>query len=98
MIITPDEIPEPRDLEMTCTIMRGAVTTFSGSTSTSKLGRKIETLIEYLMRANEVPAGSILMTGTGIIVTQEAALAEGDVVTISVPQFGELKNPAVVVG
>lgn len=97
VIVTADEIPDPRALEMTCTITRGSSTTFSGSTSTSKLGRKIETLIEYLMRANQVPAGSILMTGTGIIVTQEAALAEGDVVTIAVPEFGELKNPAVVV-
>lgn len=97
VIITADEIPNPRALDMTCTITRGATTTFSGSTSTSKLGRTIETLIEFLMRANQVPAGSILMTGTGIIVTQEAALAEGDVVSIAVPEFGELKNPAVVV-
>jgi len=98
VIVTADEVPNPRALEMTCTITRGAKTTFSGSTSTSKLGRKIETLIEYLLRANQVPAGSILMTGTGIIVTQDAALAEGDVVTIAIPEFGELKNPSVVVG
>jgi 2-dehydro-3-deoxy-D-arabinonate dehydratase len=98
VIVTADEVPDPRALEMTCTITRGKTTTFSGSTSTAKLGRKIETLIEFLMRANEVPAGSVVMAGTGIIVTQEAALAEGDVCTISVPQFGELKNPAVVVG
>ena len=97
VIVTADEIPDPRALEMTCTITRGTTTTFSGSTSTSKLNRTIETLIEYLMQANQVPAGSILMTGTGIIVTQEAALAEGDVVSIHVAEFGELKNPAVVV-
>jgi 2-dehydro-3-deoxy-D-arabinonate dehydratase len=97
VIITADEIPDPRTLDMTCTITRGATTTFSGATSTSKLGRPIEYLIEYLMRANQVPAGSILMTGTGIIVTQEAALAEGDIVTIGIPEFGELKNPAVIV-
>lgn len=97
VIVTPDEIGDPYALDMTCTITRGGATTFSGATSTGKLGRKIETLIEFLMRANQVPAGSVLMTGTGIIVTQEAALAEGDVCTIAVPQFGELKNPAVVV-
>ncbi len=97
-IVTADEIPDPRALDMTCTIQRGATQTFSGATSTSKLGRPIEKLIEYLMRANEVPAGSVLMTGTGIIVTQEAALAAGDVCTISVPQIGTLSNPAVVVG
>jgi 2-dehydro-3-deoxy-D-arabinonate dehydratase len=65
--------------------------------STSKLGRKIETLIEYLMKANEVPAGSVLLTGTGIIAPQSAALAEGDVVTIAASGIGTLSNTAVVV-
>lgn len=97
VILTPDEVPNPRGLDMSCTIKRGDTQTFSGSTSTSKLGRTIERLIEFLMRANQVPAGSVLLTGTGIIVTQEAALAEGDVCEISVPQIGTLSNPAIVV-
>jgi len=49
------------------------------------------------LRANPVPAGSVLLTGTGIIVTQEAALAPGDVVTIRVPEIGELMNIAGIV-
>jgi 2-dehydro-3-deoxy-D-arabinonate dehydratase len=44
-----------------------------------------------------VPCGTVLQTGTGIIVTQESALAPGDVVTISVPQIGTLSNPAAIV-
>ena len=44
------------------------------------------------MRSNPVPAGSVLLTGTGIIVTEEAALAPGDVVSIRVPEIGELSN------
>lgn len=98
VIVTADEITDPRTLDMTCVIKRGETETFSGSTSTSKLGRTVDKLIEYLMRANEVPCGSVLLTGTGIIVTQESALAPGDVCTISVPQIGTLSNPAVVVG
>jgi 2-keto-4-pentenoate hydratase/2-oxohepta-3-ene-1,7-dioic acid hydratase in catechol pathway len=39
----------------------------------------------------------VLLTGTGIIVTEEAALAAGDTVTIGIPEIGELSNPAVVV-
>jgi 2-dehydro-3-deoxy-D-arabinonate dehydratase len=54
-------------------------------------------LIEYLLRANPVPGGSVLLTGTGIIVTEEAALAAGDTVRIRVPEIGELSNTAVVV-
>jgi protein involved in polysaccharide export with SLBB domain len=40
----------------------------------------------------------VLLTGTGIIVPEDAALAPGDVVTIRIPEIGELTNPAVSVG
>jgi 2-keto-4-pentenoate hydratase/2-oxohepta-3-ene-1,7-dioic acid hydratase in catechol pathway len=49
------------------------------------------------MLANPVPAASVLLTGTGIIVTEEAALAPEDVVTIRVSELGELSNPAALV-
>jgi 2-dehydro-3-deoxy-D-arabinonate dehydratase len=98
VIVTTDELPDPYNLQMTCTITRGSVTTFSGSVSTAKLGRRIEYLLDYLLRANPVPACSVLLTGTGIIVTEEAALAPGDVVKISIPEIGELTNPAAWVG
>jgi 2-dehydro-3-deoxy-D-arabinonate dehydratase len=96
VIVTADEISDPYALDMTCTIEREGRTIFSGSVSTSQLSRKFETLIEYLLRANPVPAGSVLLTGTGIIVTEDAALAPGDIVTISVPQIGTLRNTAAV--
>ncbi|HET9322220.1 MAG TPA: fumarylacetoacetate hydrolase family protein [Bryobacteraceae bacterium] len=97
VIVTADELSDPYKLEMTCTITRGAATTFQGSVSTSRLHRKIETLVEYLLRANPVPAASVLLTGTGIIVTEAAALAAGDTVSIRVPEIGELSNRAAVV-
>lgn len=97
VIVTPDELTDPYSLDMSCTISRAGDTLFSGHTSTASLHRKIETLLQFLLRSNPVPAGSVLLTGTGIIVTEESALAPGDVVTIRVPQIGELSNPAVVV-
>ena len=97
VIVTADELSDPYKLEMTCTITRGAATTFQGSVSTARLHRKIETLVEYLLRANPVPAASVLLTGTGIIVTEQAALAAGDTVSIRVPEIGELSNRASVV-
>jgi 2-dehydro-3-deoxy-D-arabinonate dehydratase len=97
VIVTADEIDDPYSLEMTCTVERGGRTTFSGSVSTSQLSRKFETLIEYLLRANPVPAGSVLLTGTGIIVKEDAALQPGDVVTITIPQIGTLQNIAACV-
>jgi 2-dehydro-3-deoxy-D-arabinonate dehydratase len=98
VIVTADEIGDVRKLEMTCRITRDGGERFAGSIPISKLHRKLETLVEYLRRANSVPDGTVLLTGTGIIVTKEAALAPGDVVTITVPGIGELSNPAAVVG
>src|SRR5205085_1089338 len=97
VMVTADELRDPYALEMTCTIVRDGREIFSGSTSTSRLHRRIESLVEYLTRANRVPAGTVVLTGTGIIVPQEAALAPGDVVTIRVPEIGELVNTAAMV-
>jgi 2-dehydro-3-deoxy-D-arabinonate dehydratase len=97
VIVTAEDLPDPYKLEMTCTITRHGKTHFSGSVSTAKLNRKFETLIEYLLRANHVPAGTVLLTGTGIIVAEDAALAPDDVVSIRVPEIGELSNKAAVV-
>ena len=97
VIVTADELWDPYKLEMTCTVTRDGATRFHGSVSTARLHRKLETLIEYLLRANPVPAGSVLLTGTGIIVTEDAALAPGDTVSIHIPEIGELSNSAVVV-
>lgn len=95
--VTTDELADPYSLDMKCTVQRGNAVIFEGAVNTSKLGRKIEQLVEYLLRANPVPAGSVLLTGTGIIAPQEAALAEGDVVSISVSGIGTLSNHAAIV-
>ena len=98
VIVTANEIDDAANLKITCTIRRGADKIFEGSVSTSELNRDFSTLIEYLLRANPVPAGSVLLTGTGIIVKEQHALQPGDVVAISTPQIGELRNAAAVVG
>ncbi len=97
VIVTPDEIDDPYDLEMTCTITRGDQTTFSGSCSTNKLRRKFEEMVEYLLRSNDVPPAAVILTGTGIIVTEDAKLQPGDVTTIEIPEIGKLSNPAEIV-
>lgn len=95
--VTTDELVHPYAVEMGCTIQRGDSLLFEGASSTAKMGRKIEVLIEYLLRANPVPAGSVLLTGTGIIVTQEAALQPGDIVSITGSGLGTLTNEAAAV-
>ena len=94
-LVTPDEIDDPYQLDMTCSIRRHGDVTFKGRASTAQLRRRFEELVECLRLGNSIPAATVLLTGTGIIVTQEAALAPGDVVTIDVPGLGSLVNPAV---
>ena len=98
VIVTADEIADPYRLAITCTVKRHGRTLFEGSTSTSRLNRKLETIVDYLRRANPVPAGTVLCTGTGIIVKEDAALAAGDVVEIECAAIGVLSNPVAVVG
>jgi 2-dehydro-3-deoxy-D-arabinonate dehydratase len=93
-MVTADEIRDPHAIEISCHIERNGSEIYRGQASTADLGRKIENLVEYLMRANPVPPGSLLLTGTGIMVAREAALAHGDSVTIRTPQLGELRNTA----
>ncbi|MEO7144052.1 MAG: fumarylacetoacetate hydrolase family protein [Bryobacteraceae bacterium] len=97
VIVTTDELPDPRQLAMTCSITRAGNTIFRGETAIARLNRKLETLIEYLLRSNPVPCGSVLLTGTGIIVTEESALAPGDEVIIRINEIGELRNRAQIV-
>src|SRR5499427_8898750 len=89
VILTADSAPNPHGFDMTCTVTRAGKALFEGAVNTSKLHRQIETLVEFLTRANTVPAGTVLLTGTGIIVPLAAALAPGDIVTIRIPEIGE---------
>jgi len=98
VILPVEDLPDPYHLEMTCRIFRDGNEIYSGQVSTAALHRQFETLIEYLTRANHVPAGTVLLTGTGIIVPREAALAPADVVSIQVAEIGELRNRAIQVG
>lgn len=97
VIVTPEEIADPYDVQLSCTIRRNGKTTFEGVASTALLRRKFEELTEYLLRSNPVPAPAVVLTGTGIIVTEEAALQPGDVVTIEAIGIGKLVNQAKMV-
>ncbi|MCL5744172.1 MAG: fumarylacetoacetate hydrolase family protein [Acidobacteria bacterium] len=97
VIVTADELRDPYRLEMTCTISRGGQQHFSGKTSTEGLRRRFEDLVAYLLRANPVPPGSVLLTGTGIAINEETALHPGDTVSIGIPEIGELSNTAAIV-
>lgn len=87
--------PDPYDLDIHCRIVRGGEVIFSESTNSGRIGRKYEELNEYLYRDNPVPMGTVVSTGTGIMVPNEFALREGDSVEIEIDGIGRLVNPVV---
>lgn len=92
-IVTVDEIADPRNLGIELTIRRDGVDLFKDETSTAKLHRTFDDLVNYLFRANEFPDGVFLMTGTGIVPPLEFTLNAGDEVTIAIDGIGALVNP-----
>ena len=97
VLATPDEIPDPYRLSMTCVITRDGKETFRGSASTAQLVRKLDELVECVARCNRLPTPTVILTGTGIIVEQAAALRPGDICAIRVPEIGTLSNQAELV-
>ncbi len=69
---------------------------FSGETSTSRMKRSFGELVEFLVRDNPVPAGSVLLTGTGLVPPDDFTLEPVHVVEIEVPGIGILSNPVVL--
>jgi 2-dehydro-3-deoxy-D-arabinonate dehydratase len=68
---------------------------FRGATSTSRMKRGFRDLASWLVRDNPVPAGSVLLTGTGVVPPDDFTLAPGHVVEITVPGIGTLRNNVV---
>jgi 2-dehydro-3-deoxy-D-arabinonate dehydratase len=92
VIATPASIPDPHALTIHCVIERAGRTLFEGRASTGDLKRRVEELVDWLGRYNPLPAGSVLSTGTGILVPDQHALTPGDVVTITIDGIGTLRN------
>ncbi len=86
-------VHDPRGLGIRLTIMRGSKCCFEGTTSTGKMKRTFQDLISYQFREQEFPNGVILLTGTGIVPPDNFTLEPGDVVEITVPEIGTLRNP-----
>jgi 2-dehydro-3-deoxy-D-arabinonate dehydratase len=69
------------------------VEVFAGATSTARMRRGFAELVDWLVRDNPVPPGSVLLTGTGLVPPDDFTLAPGQTVEIHVPGIGTLSNP-----
>jgi len=93
VLVTAAEIGDPQALELTCTVRRGGRPLYQGRVNTKEMKRQCVELVSWLCRSNTCPPGTVLSTGTGILVPDEHALAAGDVVEITLDGVGTLRNP-----
>ena len=90
--ILVSDSPLPPATEIRLEIARGGAQEFSGSTTLESLKRKPEELVQYLYRNNKFPAGSFLLTGTGIVPPDSFTLQQGDQIRITITGIGTLIN------
>jgi 2-dehydro-3-deoxy-D-arabinonate dehydratase len=69
---------------------------FAGETSTRRMKRSFAELVEFLVRDNPIPSGTVLLTGTGLVPPDDFTLEPGYVVEVHVPGIGTLVNPVVL--
>jgi 2-dehydro-3-deoxy-D-arabinonate dehydratase len=91
-MLVPDDLDAPLEIAMRI-VDAGGSEIFTGVTSTARMRRSFEELVEWLLVDNPVPPGSVLLTGTGIVPPDEFTLEPGQVVEIAVPGIGTLRNP-----
>jgi len=86
------EVPDPTTLVVRTVVRRDGAAVFEGETSTARLARPLEELLEHLWRANDFPDGVALATGTGIVPEMDFTLQAGDLVEIEIEEVGRLVN------
>jgi 2-dehydro-3-deoxy-D-arabinonate dehydratase len=91
-VLVPADWSQPFEIEVRITDAEGVVV-FEGRTSTASMRRSFEELAAWLVRDNPLPAGSVLLTGTGLVPPDDVALTPGQRVEIRIPGIGKLVNP-----
>lgn len=98
VLVTSSEIKDPYDLDITCKIIRRKKVIFSGEINTSMMKRKFDELTDFLCRDNPIRIGTVMTTGTGIMIPNDYALKHGDIVEIWIEGIGTLSNPVKKLG
>lgn len=92
-LVTKDEVPDPHNLRIRCTVNDRVLQ----DSTTAEMIFKIPTLIEFASRAFTLLPGDIITTGTpdgvGVFREPKIFLKDGDVVTVEVEGLGQLTNP-----
>lgn len=95
-VVVPAGAVDPTGLGVTCRILRDGAVRWEASTSTARLVRRLDELVGWLLRYNTIPAGTLYLTGTGLVPPDDVSLGEGDLVEIEIDGIGLLRNPVRV--
>jgi 2-dehydro-3-deoxy-D-arabinonate dehydratase len=90
-VLIPEDWSQPFEIELRLLGADGAVV-YEAKTSTARMRRSFEELAAWVVRDNPVPAGSVLLTGTGLVPPDDVALVPGQQVEIRIPGIGKLVN------
>ena len=96
-VFVPESEPESFVIGMRILDEYGVVA-YEGRTTTKEMVRSFSELVDWLLRDNPVPPGSVLLTGTGLVPPESFTLLPGHWVEIHVPEIGTLANPVVLAG
>jgi 2-dehydro-3-deoxy-D-arabinonate dehydratase len=88
---------EAREWKIAIEIRREKQSVFAGETSIGQIKRGFEELAGFLFRSQIFPHGAVLLTGTGVVPSDNFTLKERDVVRIEVTGIGVLQNTVIVV-
>ncbi|WP_282936805.1 fumarylacetoacetate hydrolase family protein [Paenibacillus sp. RC67] len=87
-----DTVADPYALDIICRIYRSGHKIVEGTASTGQLKRKLEELVSFLIRDNDLFDGTVLLTGTCIVPPNEFTLQDGDRIEIGISGIGVLIN------
>jgi len=88
-----ETVDNPYDFQIICRIYRGKEKVFEDSTTVNQLKRRLEELSYYLSKDNIVFNGTVLLTGTCVVPSNDFSLEDKDLIEIEIPGIGILSNP-----
>ncbi|MFB4165380.1 fumarylacetoacetate hydrolase family protein [Alteribacillus sp. JSM 102045] len=87
-----DTVDNPYEFQIICRIFRGGEKVFEGDAFVNQLKRKLDELVNYLVKDNDVFDGTVLLTGTCVVPPNEFTLQDRDDIEIEIPGIGTLRN------
>jgi 2-dehydro-3-deoxy-D-arabinonate dehydratase len=90
-LVLSDTYP-PAETRIGMSVRRENAEVFRGETQIANMKQPFENLREHLFRHNSFPYGCYLMTGTGIVPSDDFTLQSGDEISITIDSVGTLTN------